>query len=261
MLNQKEKRMLDVLKELKNNYNIVGVKAELEAEGTRKDEMIRLLEITNRADIGIYIKIGGCEALTDLYECKIFGAAGIVAPMIESAFAMQKYIQMIDKVYTLDEQKDLNISFNCETITGFNNIEEILDIGKNKMTNISIGRVDFSNSLGIGRENINSDELCDKVEIVLDKSKDKNIVTGMGGGISMEAIPFIKKLGDKLDVFETRKIIFNNLKKMDYKSALALSTEFELLYLKNKSDYYKKISEEDLCRINMMEKRLTELKK
>lgn len=259
MLNKKEQRMLEILKELKNDFNMVGVKAELEAEGTRKDEMIRLLEVTNRADMGIYIKIGGCEALSDLFECKLYGAKGIVAPMIESPFAMKKYVKMIDKVYTLEEQKYLTISFNLETITAFNNINQILDIGENKMTNISVGRVDFSNSLGIGRERINSDEMFNKVEIILNKAKNKKIVTVMGGGISVDAIPFIKKLGNKLDCFETRKIIFNNYENLDIKSAITLSTEFELLYLKNKADYYVRISEEDASRIKMMEERLNRL--
>ena len=260
MLNQKEKRMLDIIKELKNNYNIEGIKAEFEAEGTRKDEIIRLLEITRRANLEIFIKIGGCEAVTDLYECKILGAEGIVAPMIETPFAMEKYIKMIDKVYTIDEQKELKIAFNCETITSFNNIDEILEVGKDKVTNISVGRVDLSGSLGISRENINNEEMFNKVKILLDKAKEKNIVAGMGGGISIDAIPFIKKLGDLLDIFETRKIIFNNISDMNLEEALKLSTEFELLYLKNKADYYDKISKEDLNRISMMEKRLNELK-
>ena len=259
-MNNKEKRMLEILKELRDDYNIVGVKAELEAEGTRKNEMIRLLEIVCRANLGLYIKIGGCEALTDICDCKIFGAEGIIAPMIETPYAMKKYIQMIDKVYTKEEQKDIKFAFNCETITSFYNVEEIIETGKDKISNISIGRVDLSGSLGIGRDNINGEEMYEKVKILLEKTKEKKLRTCMGGGISIDATSFIKRLGSLLDIFETRKIIFNNSSNINFQDALILSTEFELLYLKNKEDYYVRISEEDASRIKMMEERLNRLK-
>ncbi|MFQ9205035.1 MAG: aldolase, partial [Flavonifractor plautii] len=86
-MNKTEKRMLDILKELKNEYGVLAVKAEFEAEGSRTDELVKLNEIVFRADMDIFIKIGGCEAVRDMDQCRIFGAAGIMGPMIETPFA------------------------------------------------------------------------------------------------------------------------------------------------------------------------------
>ena len=79
-MNKTEKRMLDILKELKNEYGVLAVKAEFEAEGSRTDELVKLNEIVFRADMDIFIKIGGCEAVRDMDQCRILGAAGIMAP-------------------------------------------------------------------------------------------------------------------------------------------------------------------------------------
>lgn len=227
-MNDIERRMLEILVELKEDYNIVAIKAEFEAEASRKDELIRLQELIHRADLNTTIKIGGCEAVSDLQECKILGISGVMAPMIESPFAMQKYIKTLDKVYSLEEQKDMSLIFNAETVTCYNNFDEILLAGKDKMTNVAVGRVDLSASLGYTRADINNKDMFEKVKTILEKSKKYNLITGIGGGISLEAIPFIHDLGDLLDVFETRKVVFSNYKGLDIEEALKLSTEFEL---------------------------------
>lgn len=258
-MNLREKRMLEILKELKNSYHVLAVKAEFEAEGSRTDELVKLNEIVYRADMDIYIKIGGCEAVRDMDQCRVLGAKGIMAPMIETPFAMTKFLGAIDKVYTAEEQKDMYYIFNAETITGYNNLDAILSVKDiEKIHSIAVGRVDFTGSLGYARDRINTPEITEYVRTMLQKAKSHNIMAGMGGGVDLDALSVVASLTDILEKFETRKIVFGYDPDTNYKKGLFLAMEFELLYLQNKRDFYQNMASEDVTRIQMMEKRLEE---
>lgn len=261
-MNMTEKRMLDILKELKQKHNILAVKAEFEAEGTRKDELVTLANIVSKADLELHVKIGGCEAVRDMHECRTFCTRAIVAPMIESPFAMKKYLQAINAVYTPEEQADMLYVFNAETITAYNNLDDILAVPgfKETIDSVSVGRVDFSASLGLSRTAINTDEVTPYLETMLRKCYAAGIKCGFGGGVSPETIPVFEKLKDILYKFETRKVVFRYFDGLDVPSALLLAMEFELLYLKNKNALYTYMRNEDISRIEMLEKRFNDTK-
>ena len=97
-------------------------------------------------------------------------------------------------------------------------------------------------------------EYCEKI---IDKSNDYGFNSAFGGTISVNSIPFIEKLEDKIDRIETRKIVFD-IEKLngEYNKAIDLAIEFEYLYLKNKLNYYQSIVNEDSQRFSDLEKRI-----
>ncbi|MCR5485318.1 MAG: aldolase [Clostridiales bacterium] len=254
------RQMLDTLKKLRDDFGIIAVKAEFEAEGSRTDELVMLNEIVYRADMDLYVKIGGCEGIRDLDQCRLLGASGIMAPMIETPFAMKKFVAAANKVYG-DRLDSMEWIINAETKTCRENLDDILEVGKGFLNTVSIGRVDLSGSMGLTRAEINGDEVFEATCDIATRSKKAGYNVNFGGGISFDAIPFIIRMYGYTDRFETRKIVFrasNDEKTL--KLGILTAMEFEILYLKNKCAFYNRMASEDAQRLVMLEKRLESAK-
>lgn len=264
-MNKTERQMVDLLKKGKEEFGVVSVKAEFEAEGTRMEELLRLVDVARSAGLPLTVKIGGCEAIRDLLEAKQIGVRYVVAPMVETAYAASKYVAAKEIVFTKDEQEDTDFLFNMETMTGFENREEMVnEISKNPGADgVVFGRVDFVGSMGWSREKINLQETTDfALEIArICRANNKQLV--MGGGVSIESIDAIRQVHNiRLDRFETRKVVFDTTTALnsDIEHGLLNAVHFELLWLMNKRDYYTHISIEDKKRIEMLSARWEELK-
>lgn len=247
-----------LLKELKNQYGVIAVKAEFEAEGSRKDELIMLREFVYRSDLNFIIKIGGCEAVHDLDQCKLLGATGIMAPMIETEFAMKKFRNAAEKVYR-NELDTVEWIINAETKTCMHNYDSILSVGKGFLTGVTVGRSDLSASMGIERKNIESNRVFDATHYLVMKSREHSLITNFGGNIGIESIPFILKMGNLIDRFETRKVVITqNGDVVKTKAAIQAALKFELAYLQYKAEYYNAMSLEDKARIKRLENQVNE---
>lgn len=262
-MNILEYQMVDILKILKNDYGVFEIKAEFEAEGSRMEEMMRLKDVATFVGLPIILKIGGVEAVTDVYNALSIGVKGIIAPMVETPFALSKFLNLIKNMIAEDNAKDIEFAFNLETITAYKNIDEMLELsGVSILSGVTVGRVDLTASMGLGREAINtSSEVYNVCETILSKTKKRGFKTGLGGGISKEALPIITKLAKSklLDKFETRKVVFPAISYKYGYQAILKALEFELLWLKSKRRYYSRIKVEDENRIAMLEKRVTAL--
>ena len=252
--------MSSILKNLKSSFGVVSVKAEFEAEGTRVDELLRLVEISRSSNLDLTVKIGGCEAIRDLFEAKQIGVQYVVAPMVESAYAASKFVQAKNLVFNEQEQQDIQFLINIETELAFNNLDSILEVINKDggLNGVVFGRVDYVGSKNLPRKDVDSSQVLDDVRHVAQKTKNLGLDLVLGGGISTDALGFVKKVSEiHLNRFETRKVVFSqeSLNNPDVGTGLLMAVKFELLWLKNKRDYYGIIHHEDDIRIQMLEDR------
>ena len=220
------------------------------------NEVISMRYLTASQDLELSIKIGGCEANRDIVDCKSINCDSIVAPMIESLFASQKFLKSLEK-YNYNMKK----GFNLETINAYNNLE---DLSKSffMFDFVTIGRVDFTGSMEKDRSFVDSDEMYYIVLDIFTKIKSNNSKTNcyLGGAVSIKSKEFIQKLFDLklLDKFETRYIIFD-AHKIDFahfEKLLYLANVFEVEWLKYINQRYMLFANKDVERIKMIEDRI-----
>ncbi len=258
-MNDLELKMVDILKELKDGYGAIGIRAEFEAEGTKLEELLRLKEISMKAGVGLILKIGGCESVRDMLEARVVGVDSLVAPMVETAYALRKYLQAVKKVFPAEELKDLEIITNIETKTACNNLEAMLAIPEiDLLKGIDIERVDLCFSLGKDEKGINDDDVSEIATKTMKTAKKKNLMCTIGGGVSAHSIPYFKSLSaGTLDRYETRKVCFDASKALmkDPGKSILKALGLELLWLKNKTSFYSGIRRADQERMDHIEER------
>ena len=260
-MNSLEYKMFTSLKKLRDDYGVLAVKAEFEAEGTRIDELLRLIDLVRKADLKLAIKIGGCEAMKDLMECKQIGVDYIIAPMVETHYALKKFIEAKNKIFNDYEKKFTTFLINVETEQTLHNINKInqVVIDSNKdVQGFVFGRTDYTLSKELNPDEVNSDIILNDVLATSSICKKSNLEMVVGGGVSIDALNFLKKIKNVLLTrFETRKIIFSSdaldIKNLD--KGMLEAVQFELYWLKNKKDYYGSIYKEDDKRIEILQKR------
>ncbi len=112
--------------------------------------------------------------------------------------------------------------------------------------------------MGLGRDAINtSQQVFDICKEVFTKAKKAGLKTGLGGGIDVNALPFIQKLegAGLLDMFETRNVCFRAGAWKFGEPALEAAGIFELLHLCSLERYGSRIQAENKERIEMLRRR------
>lgn len=255
--------MKNLVKKLKSLKKIgaVAVKQSLEDEGASFKDIEIMRKITNAAKINLNVKVGGCEAKNDIFFCKKIKTNSIVAPMVESKYALKKFIKCIGK------KKNILLFVNLETELSLKNLNSMI---KSKyfqfLDGIVIGRSDLAGSMDLEKKDVNSYKIFNKIRdsfFKIKKFSNKNMILKMGGSITPKSIKIIYKLYKQklLHRIETRNIeiklskdIINNLDQIILKAF-----EFEMEWLNYQINTNKKnklIFKNHIFRIKEIEKRL-----
>lgn len=256
-MNVLEYELVETLKRLKEEYGVIQIKAEYENEGSRQVELCRLKDVISKVDLPLIIKIGGVEAVSNMYEALTIGAKGIVAPMAETAYALSKFLDGVEKFIPKDNREDIEFAVNIETIDAWNNFDDMLELENiDVLQSVTVGRVDFTGSIGMDRDFADTEDMLKYCQDIFGAAKEKGLRTALGGAISPESEQFIRLLAPILNKYETRKVVYDIEGLKTYNEGLLEGIKFELLWLRSKRRYYHLIAAEDEKRINMLEKRL-----
>ena len=74
---------------------VIGIKQSFEDEGVLDKDLVTISQLCKLTELELSVKIGGCEAISDIYRCVDLDVDSIVAPMIESTFGLQKFTESI----------------------------------------------------------------------------------------------------------------------------------------------------------------------
>lgn len=245
-MNNLEKKMVGILKTLGENYGVTAVKVNMEAEGIRLAEILRTKDIVLRSGVELTVKIGGCEAVTDLRLSKLYGVNTVMGPMIESAFALEKFLAMVESEYDAEELEELKVVVNIETVDGYRNFDQLLAAPNIHLLNgIVLGRTDLIAALNI--KDFNAPEVLTLTRDLFTKARQRGLTCIVGGGMSVKSIPFLQGLKGLVTGFETRKVVFADYGKAEATMAegIPLALKWEYHWYEWKQQYYGKILRED----------------
>jgi len=98
-MNILEYEMMDLLKVLKNKFGVFEIKAEYENEGSRQTELMRLKDIAEKTSLPIIVKIGGVEAVTDIYNALSIGVKGLLLQWLKLHLPQVNFLMQLTCLY------------------------------------------------------------------------------------------------------------------------------------------------------------------
>ena len=251
-----EQKLFDQLIRLKEEYDLQGIKAEFEAEGSSFRDLVRLRRITDKLNVPLYLKIGGVEALRDIKDSLEVGVDGLIAPMVVSAFGLKKFVDGVASIY---KDIDVHLSINIETQQAVTGLEEILRLGKGRIDNITVGRTDLSSSYFDPKVQPDSDFIFGLLEDLGEKVSKSGMSMTVGGSLSKKSIERFKCDGEKwsrlIHRLETRKVILPTEVMLEKKNSIAEALRFEELYILSKKEMSDLFMESETARLTRLKMR------
>ena len=186
--------------------------------------------------IKLFVKIGGVEALNDIYNCLELCVDGIIAPMVETKFGAKKFIDIVEK---LQLKKSAHLSINIETKSGVENLKDILKIVSGKIHNITVGRSDLSASYFNKNIIPDSDFILNKIKYISKSATKCNLTTTVGGSVNVNTIKKYSKeknISKIVKKIETRKVMLPTTAFLNKKLALNNALKFEEIYIIQKKE-------------------------
>lgn len=209
------------LRELYCNHGLVALKGGTEVEDMSFEE-IAFLKALGGDMLPVIVKIGGVEARNDMRACKSLGIDCILAPMVESEYALVNFVQTAQNIYG-DELPFLAI--NIETITAFENLDRITSCEEFAyIDQVTVGRSDLSASMHKANDD---EEVFIVTEAIVRWVEELGKITSVGGKITVNNAPLIQSR-IRPHRINTRHMVFDLSQCKDISMGVKRGLEFEI---------------------------------
>ena len=189
---------------LAQNGSVSGLKTGTEVEDMGFDEIGFLAEIA-REIVPVTVKIGGAEARNDMRNCLRLEISTVLAPMIETVYALSNFAQSAREIFESADQPPA-LAINIESLTAVQNFDQMLESkAAAALSQITVGRSDLSRSMHLP---IDDPEVSAVALSVIKKVNNRGLISSLGGGLSLENIDQLARL--PLSQINTRHTIFRN---------------------------------------------------
>lgn len=193
------------LETLKRDWGLVALKTGTEVEDMPFGDIAFLKRLTDGI-VPLYVKIGGPEARNDMRELIRIRVDGLIAPMIESVYALKKFIITLKEVLSAAEYVRIRKGINLETIEGFAQMNAILSAPEaRELDQITAARTDLSGSMELSPDNERVLEIC---SVICARAREHELDTSVGGAIQPAIAQRIKEAVNP-DTMNTRHMVMS----------------------------------------------------
>ena len=199
-------RLRNQLSALKKSSQVVALKTGTEIEDMSFEEISAIREISLGL-VPMVVKIGGAEARNDMRNCLHLKINMILAPMIETVYALSNFVKSATEIQKESNRHRMQLAINLESITAYENLSSMIEsTAFQNLTQITIGRGDLSNSMHLS---VDDEEVMKTTASAVQKISNQGLITSVGGGLNISSV---ENLINSIPAtrFNTRHMVLEN---------------------------------------------------
>ena len=174
---------------LKKSAALDALKTGTEIEDMGFEEIAFLRDLSKDL-LPLYVKIGGPEARNDIRTLRDLQVDGLIAPMVESVYALQKFVESLKDLLNPNVYRSMRKGINIETIEAVHKLDDILTEAQTlKLDQVTAARSDLSASMSIGirieeeKLSVNDAQVMENCAFIVKGAQDYGIQSSVGGQI------------------------------------------------------------------------------
>lgn len=170
------------------------------------------------------VKIGGPEARNDLQHLVPLAVSAIIVPMVESPYALEKFIETLRAVAGARRYRQLRRRLNLETVTAVRQLPAIMrSPAFRAIDQVTIGRQDLSRSLGCRPDDARVWRVTRRLVAAV---QSRGVPVSVGGGITpLQATELVARAAPAY--INTRSVAFRVTRRFDPVAAVRAALAFE----------------------------------